>query len=216
MNRCGWDPDNAVYNCGTPCPLGTSDECLEGQTCYLDIICITPAPTMAYSPPAGSFSSKRRCGKNYEDAVNSCGSFCPTGANSDCPTGTYCFNDVTCDLGGVSSRCGYTYDHAVELCGVACPNNTNEECPSNEYCYKNIECNQAEFTDTTAAVTGENRCGEYFGDACGDVCPTGFDSACPEGQFCFPAEACSSGCFMLSSPVALFFAVSLALLALWH
>lgn len=92
-----------------------------------------------------------RCGSSFADAASTCGTLCPNGVDSDCPSGQKCFGSVTCSQstttgGGSSSgdsgnsRCGSTFEDANTKCGSLCPNGLDGECAAGEHCFGGVTC----------------------------------------------------------------------------
>lgn len=106
---------------GPPCAAGipsTVNDCwrtAKGTTGYIDVeqddtvVSTTSTTTSSGSgstaPPIST--STQRCGLDWVDANSKCGTDCPSGTDSECPTGEKCFRDltITCADIGVNTAC---------------------------------------------------------------------------------------------------------------
>ncbi len=106
-NFCGVGFQDASTSCKHPCPSGSIDECPAGMLCYFNTQCDikdpTPNPTNLIPPKMSPLSSSENdaklsffCGKDWSDASNSCGVWCPDGEDDVCPSGQSCFGDTLC------------------------------------------------------------------------------------------------------------------------
>lgn len=105
-NFCGVGFQDASTSCKHPCPSGSIDECPAGMLCYFNTPCDirdpTPKPTNVLPPKISPLSSENKaklsffCGKDWSDASNSCGVWCPDGEDDVCPPGQSCFGDTMC------------------------------------------------------------------------------------------------------------------------
>jgi hypothetical protein len=124
---CGTTFEQAAISCSssTWCRTGTSQECPNGETCFVDVSSVNPeceinaitkaeyessqsnsrSPNIVPTPkptnsPLMSNDPKNRkfCGTNWQDAASNCDleRFCPNG-DDDCPTGMTCFDYTPCD-----------------------------------------------------------------------------------------------------------------------
>jgi hypothetical protein len=107
------------------------------------------------SAPANKNLNNRYCGASYGSAF-ACAVACPLGTDAECPSGQFCYGDITCSVTSTapvsspsvipnpnSRYCGASYGSA-NACSVACPGGTNGECPSGQFCFGSIVC--AAFT----------------------------------------------------------------------
>ena len=90
-NYCGTTWTNANSQCGTECPLGTTEECPTGQICYADC---TACPVNAGNN-IGITYNHNYCGSSWGAANSQCGTSCPQGEDSECPSGQLCYADCT-------------------------------------------------------------------------------------------------------------------------
>lgn len=97
-NYCGTTWKHAE-DCHASCPTGVSTECPSGQSCFASI----PCSASATDSPRLSGDSNLYCGTSWLDAVESCAVQCPSGINSECPSGQYCYADISCSGGGGGS-----------------------------------------------------------------------------------------------------------------
>lgn len=129
------------------------------------------------------------CGKNYDDAMNSCHKACPGEGDDECPEGMSCFSGSACTEEGVELvmegyRCGTSWGHASETCGDECRG--KEDCKDNEECFKDVVC-----ASELAAQTNQGMyCGTSWDDTGTDCSrPCGHDDDCKEfGQWCYWVE----------------------------
>ena len=82
-----------TIQCPQRCPDGN---CPNGMMCYEE----SPCELEGQSAPGfvKMDASKMFCGSSYGDAT-SCGDPCPSGSNTECPTGTTCWAEVECGWG---------------------------------------------------------------------------------------------------------------------
>ncbi|KAL3817168.1 hypothetical protein ACHAXA_007711 [Cyclostephanos tholiformis] len=169
-NYCGTSWCHASYECGTPCPNGTDDECSDrpDERCYADTPCggwdggdggdpRMPPPL----PPPDPTSAFRYCGTTYADASANCWQPCPGGDDVECCFGSTCFDTAapapaaTATTGGPTDACppsadryvgtdryycGASWCDAAYSCGARCPGGTDVECPAGERCYADVPC----------------------------------------------------------------------------
>ena len=111
--RCGTNWSDAYNKCGTTCaawPNPGWDACPSGESCFAnlrtDLSCCSAAPPP--SPTQGTCSATR-CGVNWSDAYNKCGTTCAAWPNPGwdaCPSGESCFANLRTDLSCCSSSGG--------------------------------------------------------------------------------------------------------------
>lgn len=110
-NYCGTTWEDAGVRCQTTCPNGVDGDCPSGQYCFASITCTTsssptpaaaPTATRTPTPTATPLTATNYCGTDWENAQAQCANTCPTGVDSECPAGEYCFASITCSNGGTN------------------------------------------------------------------------------------------------------------------
>jgi len=118
-----------------------------------------PAPSTGAPTSSGSTGGTVRCGANWAAASSGCGTTCSL--DSDCPSGQFCFKDLT-PCTASSTRCGPGWDTANNMCGVRCTNDS--QCSNGQKCWAALSLvpcraravaeNSNVFSETTP-VTGK-------------------------------------------------------------
>ena len=129
------------------------------------------------------------CGRDYDDAMNSCHKACPGEGDDECPEGMSCFSGSACTEEGVELamegyRCGTSWSHASETCGDECRGQS--DCKDNEECFKDVVC-----ASELAAQTNQGKYCLTSWDDSGTDCnrPCDHDDDCKEfGQWCYWVE----------------------------
>ena len=160
-NYCGTGWCDASYECGTPCPDGTDDECDHvntGKRCYADTPCGSTRTTPILPPPDRS-SAFRYCGTSSDDASANCWQPCPRGNDDECCFGLTCHDTTesssssTCPssidryYGSDRYYCGTTWCDAAYDCAISCPGGTDGECPTDMRCYADVPCDDDDDDD---------------------------------------------------------------------
>jgi len=111
-----------------------------------DDVVDTPMSPMAMVADAVTTLTTNYCGGSWGDAATTCAKACPSGKDSDCAPGQYCFGDITAcssNTAGnvpVSNYCGVNWADAHATCLTSCPGGTDAECPLNQNCFGDIHC----------------------------------------------------------------------------
>jgi hypothetical protein len=111
--RCGLNWDDANSKCGTPCPKNLSEECpAPGENCFSELsVALScggrapppPPPPPPHGPPP---NPSQRCGKDFNDANQRCGTFCPENTSEECPHGEDCWSELDvapCTAGAIAA-----------------------------------------------------------------------------------------------------------------
>eukprot|EP00808_Paulinella_micropora_P031552 g7788.t1 len=108
----------------------------------------SPGASPSKSPSSGTADPTQRCGTSWSAANSQCGRACPNNDDRECPSGQYCWSDLSTtpcgSAGGVArptQRCGFTWSLANGLCGTPCPNNSDDECPGTQRCWSDLSTN---------------------------------------------------------------------------
>ena len=93
---CGKSFEDAKLNCWQPCPRGDVD-CCSGLTCHDTTSSEGGRTVYTCDTSVYSGTSHYYCGGSWCDAAYTCKTSCPSGQDTDCPTGQYCYADTPCD-----------------------------------------------------------------------------------------------------------------------
>ncbi len=175
----------STFHCGTDwldsskcthkCPGGEDGECPNGEKCFADSECFD-APLPSASPFTSAthpgsekqtelgHSSTFSCGTDWQDS-SKCTHKCPSGKDTECPSGETCFADAEC------------FD-------VPLP--SGQPLPSSGFSPSEQE--------TGRGHNSTFFCGTDWLDSskCTHKCPSGMDSECPSGEACFADAECDS------------------------
>jgi hypothetical protein len=179
-NYCGVTWEDAAAGCIQACPGGIDGECPSGTYCFGDITTCTRNGGVG----GNGVSSTNYCGVSWEDAAAACIHSCPGGFDSECPSGTYCFGDITSCNASNTSFCGATWEDAAARCNHTCPRGIDKECPADTYCFADVTTCKS----STGGGGDTSYCGATWYDAasiCNYTCPGGMDSECPVGTYCY-------------------------------
>ena len=149
MKFCGLTLEDANI-CSTDshwCPSGQNTECPHGMHCFentacnateLNLVDLDSLNLTAYSildnetDALDSNPSHYYCSDTWRTAEYSgdCGPPCPSGQNSECPDGLFCYgpspNCVETHKAGVGSKwCGVSYNDMASKCLTECPGGTD-------------------------------------------------------------------------------------------
>ncbi|KAL3790789.1 hypothetical protein ACHAWO_012923, partial [Cyclotella atomus] len=148
------------------------------------------APTIDLNPSDYYCSDTWRTPEYSED----CGPPCPSGQNSECPDGLFCYgpspNCVKTHKVGVGTKwCGSSFNDMASKCATECPGGTDDECPDGEICWGESPCALLDYSplDVNASI-GKLWCATSYKDLvenCPSECPSGLDEECPDGSVCF-------------------------------
>jgi hypothetical protein len=105
------------------------------------------------APMSSAATTTNYCGESWSDAASKCAHQCPSGTDTECAPGHYCFGDITTcsnvaaprssDQGTAATTtnyCGVDWSDAHSKCSVTCPGGTNAECPPGYNCFGDIHC----------------------------------------------------------------------------
>uniref|UniRef100_A0A7S4RCF2 Chitin-binding type-4 domain-containing protein n=2 Tax=Ditylum brightwellii TaxID=49249 RepID=A0A7S4RCF2_9STRA len=101
----------------------------------------TPSPVNTTPNPTPSMPPNQaimKCGRSWVDASSKCGTLCPTGNATECPTGELCYADVPDNCIATKMTCGKTWLDASSKCGTPCPMGNSTNCPMGELCYDDV------------------------------------------------------------------------------
>jgi hypothetical protein len=209
---CGWNWDDEDCASRQHCPSGRSEECdgfEEGQKCFANTECDVKLghgewytelpPGQRPRPPRPSPGGTERpvygksedptdhyfCGVSLDDAINRCGTHCPSGMSAHCPHGELCFFDVwSCNVKNMIPPTLWPTVEPPTRSPFSGPTKIPTEMPIPPP--EPLKFPSDDLTDHWF-------CGEsimHANSECKNHCPTAME--CPMGQICYFGTTCDA------------------------
>ncbi len=206
---CGKTFAHMHESCPKKCPSGADDDCPGDMKCFGGSDCVYEGIGVAAAAPLDP--SSMYCGTKFEDA-GKCGTPCPKGDGSECPSGESCYADVVCGKAQSvaakpmprpveSEPAEETEPDVSEPVQDADPEPAPSKEPVTERPLKTAEEAEDSAPAEDSATDEEPKesdpsmmyCGTEFSDAskCSTACPSGgTDNECPSGESCYADVVC--------------------------